>query len=144
MLIPLLFTDVSVSLPKKHKLSFLASLIARSAFFSQDEFNIEPGINRAIPDADFEAFVDRFARRVAGWDHYAIAAAKRLINGRTGFPTADQQQESFNSFVAAASQGAVPARLKALAAAGLQTDLKFEINLSEEELKFVGDGPWDI
>ena len=102
------------------------------------------GINRAIPDAQFEKFVDKFARRVAGWDHYAIAAAKKLINERTGFPTANEQQESFNSFVAAASQGAVPARLKALGAAGLQTDLNFEINFDKEELRFVGDGPWKV
>jgi hypothetical protein len=102
------------------------------------------GINRAIPDAQFEDFVDTFARRVAGWDHYAIAAAKKLINERTGFPTANQQLEAFNSFLADVSQGAVPARLKAMAAAGLQTDLNFEINFSEEELKFVGDGPWDV
>lgn len=101
-------------------------------------------INRAIPDAQFEEFVDNFARRVAGWDHYAIAAAKKLINERTGFPTANQQQESFNSFLAAVAQGAVSARLKAMGAAGLQTNLNFEINLDEEELKFVGDGPWNV
>ncbi|OCK90265.1 ClpP/crotonase [Cenococcum geophilum 1.58] len=101
-------------------------------------------INRAIPDAQFEEFVDNFARRVAGWDHYAIAAAKKLINERTDFPTANQQQESFNSFLAAVAQGAVSARLKAMGAAGLQTNLNFEINLDEEELKFVGDGPWNV
>ena len=107
-------------------------------------FWLKKGINRAIPDAQFEEFVDNFARRVAGWDHYAIAAAKKLINERTDFPTANQQQESFNSFLAAVAQGAVSARLKAMGAAGLQTNLDFEINLDEEELKFVGDGPWNV
>jgi hypothetical protein len=86
--------------------------------------------------------VDTYARRVAGWDHFALAASKKLINERTGFPTAEQQQESFNSFLADVAQGAVAARLKALAAAGLQTSEKFEKNLPDEELKFVGDGPW--
>ncbi|KAK4153996.1 enoyl hydratase [Chaetomidium leptoderma] len=99
-------------------------------------------INRAIPDAEFEKFVDRFARRVAGWDHFAIAAAKKLINERTGFPTAAEQKESFNSFLAGVAQGAVSARLKAMAAAGMQSSLEFEKHFSEEELKFVGDGPW--
>lgn len=102
------------------------------------------GINRAIPDAHFEEFVDNFARRVAGWDHFALAAAKTLINGRTGFPTADEQQASFNSFLAAVAQGSVSARLKAMAAAGLQTSEEFEIHLDQEELRFVGDGPWDV
>jgi hypothetical protein len=53
-----------------------------------------------------------------------------------------QQQESFNSFLADVAQGSVAARLKALGEAGLQTSEKFEINLPDEELKFVGDGPW--
>ncbi|APA12030.1 hypothetical protein SS1G_05609 [Sclerotinia sclerotiorum 1980 UF-70] len=101
-------------------------------------------INRAIPDSEFDFFVDNFARRVAGWDHFAIAAAKKLINERTGFPTAVQQQGSFNSFLADVAQGAVPARLKAMSDAGLQRDLDFEINLHQEELRFVGDGPWNV
>ena len=42
----------------------------------------------------------------------------------------------------AAGQGAVAARLKALAAAGMQTDVNFEVNFGEEELRFVGNGPW--
>jgi hypothetical protein len=31
-----------------------------------------------------------------------------------------------------------------MAAAGLQTSENFEIHLNEEELKFVGDGPWIV
>jgi hypothetical protein len=31
-----------------------------------------------------------------------------------------------------------------MAAAGLQTNLNFEIDFDEEELKFVGDGPWNV
>jgi hypothetical protein len=50
--------------------------------------------------------------------------------------------ESFNSFLAAAAQGAVPSRLKAMAAAGMQVDLNFEKHLDQQELKFVGNGPW--
>ncbi|KAJ4863560.1 enoyl-CoA hydratase/isomerase domain-containing protein [Trichoderma breve] len=101
-------------------------------------------INRAIPDAQFENFVDKFARRVAGWDHSAIAAAKNLINERTRFPTADEQIESFNSFLKAdAPGGLVDRRLKAMAAAGMQTNLNFEENFGQEELKFIGSGPWN-
>ncbi|RFU80376.1 enoyl- hydratase [Trichoderma arundinaceum] len=112
--------------------------------FDADTAALYGWINRAIPDAHFEEFVDKFARRVAGWDHFAIAAAKNLINKRTGLPTAEEQQESFNSFLAADAQGVVSARLKAMAAAGMQTSLNFDLNFSKEELKFVGDGPWDI
>ncbi|KAL7954608.1 ClpP/crotonase [Trichoderma compactum] len=102
-------------------------------------------INRAIPDVQFEKFVDKFARRVAGWHHSAIATAKNLINKRTEFPTADEQIESFNSFLKAYTPGGlVDRRLKAMVAAGMQTNLNFEENFGQEELKFVGNGPWNV
>jgi hypothetical protein len=45
-------------------------------------------INRAIPDADFDAFVTTFARRIASFDKQALAAVKSLVN-RHGLPTQD-------------------------------------------------------
>src|SRR2546430_15899418 len=36
-------------------------------------------INRAIPDAELDAYVDAFARRLASFDAGAVAAAKRLV-----------------------------------------------------------------
>lgn len=39
-------------------------------------------INRAIPDAELDAFVDGFARRLASFDGEALATAKRLVNRR--------------------------------------------------------------
>ncbi|KAL7933895.1 ClpP/crotonase [Trichoderma chlorosporum] len=80
-------------------------------------------INRSIPNAQLEKFVNTFARRVA----------ENLINERTGFPTTDQQPEIFNAFAKADAP--------AIAAAGMQTNLNFEENFGQEELKFVGSGP---
>ena len=37
-------------------------------------------INRALPDAELDAFVDALATRVAGFDKWAIANTKRLVN----------------------------------------------------------------
>jgi enoyl-CoA hydratase/carnithine racemase len=37
-------------------------------------------INRALPDADLDAFVDALATRIAKFDKWAIAQAKRLVN----------------------------------------------------------------
>ncbi|KAI3321573.1 ClpP/crotonase [Xylariaceae sp. AK1471] len=101
-------------------------------------------INRAIPDDQFEAFIDRFARRVAGWDRYALAHAKGVINQVTGFPTVGEEQADFHAFTAAFGQGAVAARVQAVTKAGLQTNETFEINLNKEILKVVGDGPWNV
>ncbi|KAI1746953.1 ClpP/crotonase-like domain-containing protein [Xylaria castorea] len=100
------------------------------------------GINRAIPDDQFVDFVDKFARRVAGWDRYAIGHAKGIIN-QSGYPTVEEVFSDFLGFQAAVQQGAVPARLKAMAEAGFQSNVTFEINWSNEELCFVGPGPWD-
>jgi enoyl-CoA hydratase/carnithine racemase len=40
-------------------------------------------INRAIPDAEFEAWADTFARLLASFDKQAMATAKDLLNRRT-------------------------------------------------------------
>jgi enoyl-CoA hydratase/carnithine racemase len=40
-------------------------------------------INRALPDAELDDFVDRLARRIASFEGKALSEAKRLINRRT-------------------------------------------------------------
>ncbi|KAI8949228.1 ClpP/crotonase-like domain-containing protein [Xylaria longipes] len=100
-------------------------------------------INRAIPDHQFDHFVDKFARRVASWDHYAITMAKKIINGATGFPKVEEVTSDYNAFQATFGQGVVAQRAQALIASGLQTIEKFEINAAEEVLRFAGNGPWD-
>jgi len=37
-------------------------------------------INRALPDADLDAFVEALATRIANFDKWAIANTKRLVN----------------------------------------------------------------
>src|SRR5229473_2603020 len=37
-------------------------------------------VNRALPDAELDGFVDALARRIASFDRRAIAAAKNLVN----------------------------------------------------------------
>ena len=37
-------------------------------------------VNRALPDADLDAFVEGFATRIAEFDKWAIANTKRLVN----------------------------------------------------------------
>ena len=43
-------------------------------------------VNRAIPDAEFVAFVDDYARRVSRWDHRALGEIKAFINKYTRLP----------------------------------------------------------
>jgi enoyl-CoA hydratase/carnithine racemase len=37
-------------------------------------------VNRSIPDAELDSFVDALARRIASFDKWAIANTKRLVN----------------------------------------------------------------
>ena len=37
-------------------------------------------VNRALPDADLDAFVEALATRIAGFDKWVIATTKRLVN----------------------------------------------------------------
>src|SRR3979411_2464347 len=52
-------------------------------------------VNRALPDAELDGFVDALARRIASFDGRAITAAKNLIN-QVSLPSADQLLGSFN------------------------------------------------
>ena len=55
-------------------------------------------INRAIPDQEFEAFVEQFARRVASFDSQSIREAKRLVTLHGGGPTPADYDESAATF----------------------------------------------
>lgn len=55
-------------------------------------------VNRAIPDQEFEAFVEQFARRVASFDSQSIREAKRLVTLHGGGPTPADYDESAAAF----------------------------------------------
>ena len=57
-------------------------------------------INRALPDAELDGFVDVLARRIASFDRRPIAAAKNLVN-QVSLPPADRLLEALNSFTTA-------------------------------------------
>lgn len=84
-------------------------------------------INRALPDAELDRFVDALARRIASFDRPAIAAAKNLIN-RVSLPSADDLLDALNSFETALTWPQAQRRFQALFKRGLQTDPAFEKN----------------
>jgi enoyl-CoA hydratase/carnithine racemase len=86
-------------------------------------------INRCLPDAELDAFVDNLARRIGSFDTQAIAEAKRLIN-RHGVPDAAEllaTQEAF--LVALASPGARARGLRARERAAAIGPAEFELRL---------------
>ena len=82
-------------------------------------------VNRALPDAELDGFVDTLARRIATFDGRAIAAAKRLIN-QVSLPSADNLLSALNSFQTALTWSETLQRVEALLKRGLQQDRSFE------------------
>lgn len=82
-------------------------------------------INRALPDAELDGFVDALARRIASFDRPAIAAAKHLIN-QVSLPRADDLLDALNSFETALTWPQAQLRFQTLLKRGLQQDPEFE------------------
>jgi enoyl-CoA hydratase/carnithine racemase len=82
-------------------------------------------VNRALPDAELDGFVDTLARRIATFDGRAIAAAKRLVN-QVSLPSADNLLSALNSFQTALTWPETLQRVEALLKQGLQQDRNFE------------------
>src|ERR1700757_3432368 len=82
-------------------------------------------VNRALPDAELDGFVDSMARRIASFDRRAIAAAKNLVN-QVSLPSADRLLDAFTSFGAALTWPEAQHRIQAVVESGLQRDANFE------------------
>jgi enoyl-CoA hydratase/carnithine racemase len=85
-------------------------------------------INRAIPDAELDAFVDRLARRLASFDGDAIAAAKRLVRRAADVPVEDYR-ETLDALRALAVSPSTGARRAAVAAHAAKVGPDFELHM---------------
>src|SRR5215468_381050 len=82
-------------------------------------------VNRALPDAELDGFVDALARRIASFDRRAVAAAKNLVN-QVSLPSADRLLDALNSFQTALTWPQAQQRIQALLERGLQRESDFE------------------
>jgi hypothetical protein len=73
-----------------------------------------------------------------------MVTAKQLINPKSGFPTVDEWLVTWNAFQEGLQQPSVQARLLTLKKAGLQVNVTLERDMTEELLRFVGDGSFDV
>ncbi len=101
---------------------------------SADDFDADTAerygwVNRSIPDAELDAFVERFATRLAGFDRRAIATAKRTINERTGLPEPADLSATEAKFLEALTFPEVQVRLRQLFGQGFQQDSDLERRL---------------
>src|SRR5438128_8680096 len=86
--------------------------------------------NRALPDAELDGFVDKFARRIATFDRRPIEAAKNLVN-QVSLPPVDRLLDGLTSFTTALTWPESQRRFQALASRGLGQPGEMENRFSE-------------
>ena len=87
-------------------------------------------VNRALPDAELDAFVDQMARRIAGFDKQSIADIKALVN-LNSLPPNDQVGAEWEAFLGSVKRPAAQQRISQLLEQGLQTNPDVERRLPD-------------
>src|SRR5215207_4522233 len=87
-------------------------------------------VNRALPDAELDGFVDAMAHRIARFDKQAIAAIKTLVDA-SSLPTNEQLAVEWDGFIGSVKRPAAQQRIQRLLQLGLQTDPDVEKRLAD-------------
>jgi len=85
-------------------------------------------INRAVPDADLDAFVANFVRRIVSFDKQALSTAKSIINA-SGLPEPAQLQATQDLFFKTYAWDGAKERAPLLRARGLGKPGEYELHL---------------
>jgi enoyl-CoA hydratase/carnithine racemase len=104
--------------------------ILGAADFDADEAERYGWINRALPDAELDAFVAELARRIASFPAEGVRTAKQVLNDLT-LPGADAIRTDARRFRQLVVSDAAQARTAALFAQGLQTRGPLELDLGD-------------
>jgi enoyl-CoA hydratase/carnithine racemase len=88
-------------------------------------------VNRAIPDAEFVAFVDDYAARVSRWDHRALGEIKGFVNKYTRLPDGEYPLHS-DAFWGAVATPGFQSVTAALIDGGLQQRSALEYDLGTD------------
>ena len=70
-------------------------------------------VNRSLPDAELDGFVDALATRIASFDKWAIANTKRLVNAAS-LPPDVEIAAGWDACMASITRPAAQSRIKAL------------------------------
>src|SRR6202048_2565277 len=76
-------------------------------------------VNRSLPDAELDGFVESLATRIASFDKWAIANTKRLVN-EASLPPDVEMRAGWDACMASVKRPAAQERIKALLEQGLQ------------------------
>jgi len=92
-------------------------------------------VNRAVPDAELDAFVDAFARRLAGFEKAAIVETKRFVD-QASLPPDSVFPPALETFYASVARAETRARSAALVEIGLQTRSDAELRLGHHVAEY--------
>lgn len=98
--------------------------------FDADTAALYGWINRALPDAELDTFVERLATRIAGFDRAAVQTSKSIINERVGLAPKSEIEATAARFLEQLDTPAVKQRVGALFERGLQKR-DYELRLGE-------------
>jgi len=94
-------------------------------------------VNRALPDAELDGFVDTMARRIAGFDKQTLADIKRLVDA-SSLPTNEQIGAEWDAFLGSVKRPDAQQRIGKLMELGLSTNPDLEKRLDDYTGKLVG------
>jgi enoyl-CoA hydratase/carnithine racemase len=85
-------------------------------------------VNRALPNAELDDFVDAVATRIASFDKWAIANTKRLVN-EASLPPDVEMRAGWDACMASVKRPAAREKIRALLEQGLQKPGDFQNRL---------------
>ncbi|QNP40781.1 enoyl-CoA hydratase/isomerase family protein [Lysobacter solisilvae (ex Woo and Kim 2020)] len=91
-------------------------------------------VNRALPDAQLDAFVDKLARRISTFDKRAIADIKGLVNANS-LPSNEEIGKEWDAFIGSVGRPSTQQRIGRLMEFGLQTNREVEVHLPDYTVK---------
>ncbi|WP_339134969.1 enoyl-CoA hydratase/isomerase family protein [Streptomyces sp. f51] len=132
------------ALPGAGGVQHLARRLGRTraieAIVGADDFDADTAerygwINRALPDAELDGFVERLATRIAGFPPEGVRAAKRAVNDLT-LASAAQVRSDAVTFQSLIARPESRERLEYLAGQGLQSPGELERDLGKAVADF--------
>jgi enoyl-CoA hydratase/carnithine racemase len=134
------------SIPGGGGVEWLSALVGRSRTLeivcSADDYDADTGerygfVNRSIPDADLDDFVDDLAERMSRFEKRALETGKKMVNARAGVPSEGDLWMSNHILQGVDLWPEAQSAFTKMLDAGLGQNPDFELNFAER----LGDLP---
>jgi enoyl-CoA hydratase/carnithine racemase len=106
-------------------------IIASGEDYDADTAERYGWINRSIPDAELDSFVERFAQRIASFDAKALIAIKEILNEESPPPAAKKLQATNARFRELLARDSVQQLIQQLRQAPPEAIFDLELNMGE-------------